>query len=74
MSALATITKIAKGLFTAARIADAGLSIYMIGDAVYSEIDPEGRYPELRDLTNKALNEGKSTTRCWRASSRGRLT
>lgn len=54
-----SLSALGKGLFTAARIADAGLSVYQVTDEVWYMIDPYSRHPELRKLTNRMLEKGR---------------
>lgn len=59
MSVYSSLATLAKGLFTTARIADAGLNIYMIGDMIWTDIDPGSRYPEQKQLAIELLENGK---------------
>ncbi|WP_043640561.1 hypothetical protein [Chromobacterium haemolyticum] len=56
---MSILSALGKGLFTAARIADAGLSLYQVTDEAWTMIDPDSRYPELRDLMEQLLKVGK---------------
>jgi hypothetical protein len=59
MSVLSVLGSLGKGLYTTARIADAGLSVYVLGDMIWTEIDPDGRYPEHKRLMVELLEKGK---------------
>jgi hypothetical protein len=54
------LSALGKGLFTAGRIADAGLNLYVVADEAWFMIDPGSRYPELRDLMTELLQVGKA--------------
>lgn len=53
-----SLASIGKGLFTAGRILDAGMSMYVVTDEIWTAIDWKSRYPGLRDLVNEMTDVG----------------
>lgn len=53
------LSALGKGLYTTARIADAGVSVYQLVDDAWLMIDPDSRHPENKALMKQLVEVGQ---------------